>query len=148
MKPTNLGEQELQVLRFVTDNAPVTVRETVERWGEPRGLARTTILTVMERLRKKGFLTRQPAAGGSFAYVPAQNKTDLLQSLVHDFVERTLGGSLTPFVAYLADAKNLSDAELAELRQLVVSMETVADAAEESEATGEGTAAGMPGSPG
>jgi predicted transcriptional regulator len=136
MKPTNLGEQELQVLRFVTDNAPVTVRETVARWGEPRGLARTTILTVMERLRKKGFLTRRPAPGGAFAYLPAQNKTDLLQSLVHDFVEKTLGGSLTPFVAYLADAKNLSDAELAELRHLVASLENLSETAQETDTRG------------
>jgi len=122
MKQNPLGDQELQVLQFVTDNAPITVREAVERFGEPRGLARTTILTVMERLRKKNYLTRRPQ-DGAFVYSPALAKTELMQNLVENFVEKTLGGSLTPFVAYLADAKGLSEAQIAELRKLVAEME-------------------------
>ena len=123
MKPTLLGEQELEVLRFVADNAPVTVREAVEGFGEPRGLARTTVLTMMERLRKKGFLTRRRTSG-AFEYTPAIAKTELMQNLVQDFVEKTLGGSLTPFVAYLTDTKSLSEEEVAELRKLVQAMES------------------------
>ena len=34
-------------------------RDVTEQFGKPRGLARTTILTVMERLRKKNFVKRQ-----------------------------------------------------------------------------------------
>ncbi len=122
MKLPLLGEQELEVLRFVSDNAPITVRETAEKYGEPRKLARTTVLTMMERLRKKGFLTRRRAKG-AFEYAPAVAKTQLMQNLVQDFVEKTLGGSLTPFVAYLADAKGLSETEVAELRKLVQAIE-------------------------
>jgi predicted transcriptional regulator len=117
-KQTGLGEQELQVLKYVTDHAPVSVREVAEMFGEPRGLARTTLLTVMERLRKKGHLTRRKA-GSVFEYMPAVSKQDLMQKLVEDFVEKTLGGSLTPFVAYLADNKGLSDNELSDLQRLV-----------------------------
>lgn len=121
-KPT-LGEQELEVLRFVTERGPTTVREAVSGFGEPRGLARTTILTMMERLRAKGFLTRERATGdGSWAYAPAQKQADLMQSLVGDFVRKTLGGSVSPFVAYLADAKDLTDAEKARLRSLVAAL--------------------------
>ena len=122
MKPPLLGEQELEVLRYVADHAPIAVREVAAQFGEPRGLARTTILTVMERLRKKGFLTRTKE-DGAFQYAPAVAKTELLQSLVQDFVEKTLGGSLSPFVAYLADTKRLSPAEIAELKKLVQEME-------------------------
>src|SRR5580704_354530 len=105
-KQTGLGEQELHVLRYVTDHAPVTVREVAEMFGEERGLARTTILTMMERLRRKGHLVRRKTRS-AFEYLPAISKQDLLQNLVHDFVQRTLGGSLTPFVAYLTDTKGL-----------------------------------------
>jgi predicted transcriptional regulator len=119
-----LGEQELEVLRFVTDRAPVTVREVANEWGAPRNLARTTILTVMERLRTKGFLTRDRAPDDStFQYSPAVAKTDLMRGLVQDFVEKTLGGSVAPFVAYLADAPDLSDREMEELRRIVQGME-------------------------
>ena len=58
-----LGEQQLDLLRFVTENAPITVGEMAKVYGSPRGLARTTILTVMERLRTKGYLSRKKVEG-------------------------------------------------------------------------------------
>ena len=33
-KPPTLGDQELSLLRYVTDHAPVTVREVAEQFGE------------------------------------------------------------------------------------------------------------------
>lgn len=135
MKPPQLGEQELEALRFVTDRAPVTVRVVAQEWGEPKGLARTTILTMMERLRRKNFLVRwkSETEPGAFLYGPVQEKSVLMRSLVQDFVERTLGGSLSPFVAYLADAPGLSDKEQADLRRLITSMENSDDAATTTE---------------
>jgi len=129
MKPPQLGDQELEALRFVTDHAPVTVRAVAQDWGEPRGLARTTILTMMERLRKKNFLTRwkSETEPGAFLYGPVQEKSVLMRGLVQDFVERTLGGSLSPFVAYLADARGLTDKEQADLSRLIASMENNGD---------------------
>ncbi|WP_218025539.1 BlaI/MecI/CopY family transcriptional regulator [Capsulimonas corticalis] len=122
MKPPMLGDQELEVLRYITDHSPISVRDVAVQFGEPLGLARTTILTVMERLRKKGFLTRTKS-GGSFEYAPAVGKQDLMQNLVHDFVSRTLGGSLTPFVAYLSENQNLNEEEVADLQKLLDAMQ-------------------------
>ena len=119
-----LGDQELEVLHFVAGRAPVTVREVADEWGVPRGRARTTILTMMERLRKKGYLVRDGADGdGSYKYHAAVAPKAVLHNLVRDFVRKTLGGSVTPFVAYLADTPDgLSDVEVAELRKLVADM--------------------------
>lgn len=117
-KPASLGDQELSLLRYVTDHAPITVREVADRFGEEQGLARTTILTMMERLRKKNYLVRLKDQG-SFQYRPVVAKTELMQTLVQDFVEKTLGGSLSPFVAYLTEAKGLTEREMADLRKLI-----------------------------
>lgn len=123
-KPASLGEQELEVLRFVSDRAPVTVGDVVREWGEPHGLARTTVLTMMERLRQKNYLTRaRSETERGWVYRPAVAKSDLMRSLVADFVERTLGGSLSPFMAYLAGNGHLSNQEREELRRLVDTMD-------------------------
>jgi predicted transcriptional regulator len=42
-----------------------------------------------------------------------------MQGLVEDFVEKTLDGSLTPFVAYLAQNKGLTEGERDDLMKLV-----------------------------
>lgn len=117
-KPMSLGDQELTLLRYVTDHAPITVREVAVQFGEAHSLARTTILTMMERLRRKGYLTRVKDSG-AFEYRPVVAKTELMQTLVQDFVEKTLGGSLSPFVAYLTDVQGLSEREMSELRKLL-----------------------------
>lgn len=113
-----LGEQELEVFRFVADQGPITVGQVAERFGEPRGLARTTILTVMERLRKKGYLTRAQTSG-VFHYSSPLSPPEVLRGIVQQFVERTLGGSLTPFMAYLAEERKLTEEEVSDLRRFV-----------------------------
>lgn len=117
-----IGNQELEVLRFVTDNQPVSVRDVAERFGEPQGLARTTVLTVMERLRQKGYLERMKR-DGIFLYQGVVGKQRLLKELVGEFIDRTLGGSISPLVAYLADAKDLTTEEVEALRHLVDGLE-------------------------
>src|SRR5437868_14171906 len=111
----SLGEQELDALKFLSANPPMSVGEAARAYGAPRGLARTTVLTVMERLRAKGYLTRR-LDKGVYRYAHRVEREDLLKNLVGDFVHRSLGGSLSPFVTYLADSGKLSEAEIRELR--------------------------------
>lgn len=117
-----LGRAELEILRIVTDRAPVTVGEVAEHVAETTGQARTTVLTVMERLRSKGYLSRRKVRG-KYHYSPRIDKTELLRGLVQDFVEGALGGSVSPFLAYLSENARLSDAEIANLKRLVRELE-------------------------
>ncbi len=117
-EPPHIGRAEMDILRYITDHHPVTVREVANHVSATKGHVRTTVLNVMERLRKKGYLKRRKA-DGVFQYSPRVAKSELLQSLVRDFVTRTLGGSLSPFVAYLTQEGQLNDEELEELRCLV-----------------------------
>ncbi len=118
-----VGEQELSVLRYVAEHGPVTVGEVAERFGEAQGLARSTILTVMERLRKKGHLTRHKVEG-VFQYSSPLPASELLRGVVGDFVERTLAGSLSPFVTYLAEAEDVSEEELQQLQDVVARLQS------------------------
>jgi predicted transcriptional regulator len=113
-----VGEQELSVLRYVAEHGPATVGEVAERFGEPQGLARSTILTVMERLRLKGYLTRRKVEG-VFQYASPVPASELLRDVVGDFVQRTLSGSLSPFAAYLSEADDVTDEELEQLQDVV-----------------------------
>ena len=122
MELPSIGDMELDLLRFVTDHPSITVRQVMEDFGNPRGLARTTILTVMERLRKKGYLKRDNKSG-IFEYSSCIPKRELLRNLTKSFTEKALGGSLDPLVAYLTQEANLTDKQLEELRQLVETLD-------------------------
>ena len=118
----SLGRAELEILQYAVDRYPVTVREVADHAAETKGYARTTVLTVMERLRKKGYLTRRKA-GGVYQYRPKLPKGELLEHLIGDFVDRVLGGSVSPFVAYLAQTDNLTEEEVARLKKAVQELE-------------------------
>jgi predicted transcriptional regulator len=121
--PLKIGRAELEILQYVTEHHPVTVRAVADYVAETKGHVRTTVLNIMERLRKKGFLRRKKIEG-VYHYAPTVAKGDFLRRMVRDFVEKTLSGSVSPFVAYLADEADLGETDLAELRKLVADLET------------------------
>jgi predicted transcriptional regulator len=85
----SLGPLETEILRYIGDHYPISVPEVADHVGETTGHARTTVLTVMDRLRKKGFLIRKKT-GGIYRYSPKVPNQELLQGLVKDFVDTTL----------------------------------------------------------
>ena len=116
--PQNIGRGELEILHYITDHHPLSVQEVAHHMAEAKGHARTTVLTVMERLRKKGYLTRK-RIGGVYRYSPCIPKANLLQKLIREFVETTLEGSAAPFVSYLVQEAKLTERELADLKRFV-----------------------------
>ena len=122
MAKGTLGEQETQILREIVENGDGSVGDLHGRFGEPRGLARSTVLTMMERLRAKGFLVRR-RQDGVYRYAPREGG-DVLTGVVGRFVENALGGSLSPFVAYLSGRERVTEAELRELERVVSRLKT------------------------
>lgn len=112
------GAQELQLLRHIAKTGPSTVGQLAETFGQPLDLARSTVLTMMERLRRKGHLTRR-RVGGVYVYSSSAGDEELMRDTVGRFVQRALEGSLSPFAAYLAERRQVSEEELAELERAV-----------------------------
>ncbi len=120
---TSLGPLETDILRYIGDHYPITVSEVVEHISQTSGQARTTVLTIMDRLRGKGYLTRKQV-GVVYRYSPKVPNSELLRGLVKDFVATTLGGSVSPFVAFLAESSGpISEDDLKRLKRLVREME-------------------------
>ena len=81
---------EWEILQFITERHPVTAREVADHFAQTQGRARTTVLTLMERLREKGYLTRDKE-GAVHRYSPSAPPRELLRGLVRDFVQKALG---------------------------------------------------------
>ncbi|MCY2962687.1 MAG: BlaI/MecI/CopY family transcriptional regulator [Planctomycetota bacterium] len=120
--PEPLGQVQLEILRYVAEHHPIRVSDVAEYFAQTAGKARTTVLTVLEKLREKGYLSRRKL-NGAFHYAPRLGQDQVLASVVQRFVDETLGGSVSPFIAFLADSPQLTDAELAKLKSLVSKLE-------------------------
>lgn len=123
MRKPSIGDQELALLQHIDECGAASVGEVATSFGEPRGLARSTVLTMMERLRGKGYLKRRQLKG-LFRYSTATGAGEAVRSAVGSFVEKTLSGSVSPFVAWMSERAEVSDTELAELEALVAQLQS------------------------
>lgn len=77
-----LGPLEAEIMDHAWSvSGPVTVRDVVDSVGARHGLAYTTVMTVMERLSKKGFLVRRKL-GRAYVYQSRLSRDDYSARLV------------------------------------------------------------------
>ena len=120
----SIGDQELALLQYIAEQGAASAGEVAAAFGESRGLARSTVLTMMERLRAKAYLQRRQVDGGVFRYSTTTQQDDVVRNAVGSFVEKTLQGSVSPFVAWMSQRTEVSDDELAELEGLVAKLQS------------------------
>ena len=123
MRGKTIGDQELALLQYIAEQGDASVGEVAAGFGEERGLARSTVLTMMERLRGKSYLTREQV-DGVYRYAATGEQDTVVQGAVASFVEKTLQGSVSPFVAFMSHKAEVSDQELAELEALVAQLQS------------------------
>jgi len=123
MRGTGLGDQELALLGWVAEHGPVSVGQAAAEYGAAHGLARSTVLTMMERLRAKKRLQRRRSAG-VYVYAAREAQDQVLRGLVQSFVETKLAGSVSPFVYYLTEKSDVSESELSALEALVAELQS------------------------
>ena len=123
MRRKSIGDQELALLQYIAEHGDASVGEVAAGFGEARGLARSTVLTMMERLRAKAYLRRRQVQG-VYRYAATSGQDDVVRSAGGSFVEKTLQVSVSPFVAWMSQRAEVSDTELAELEALVAKLQS------------------------
>jgi len=106
-----LGELERAIMDVLWEAAdPLSVREVSSQLTD-RDLAHTTVMTVLDRLAKKGFVRRQ-RVGRAWRYRPAETREAYVAELMLTALDQTgdRQAALTRF------ARSVSGAEAAALR--------------------------------
>ena len=91
---------ELACLRVLWRLGEANVRAVRDAVALTRPLAYTTIMTVLDRLVRKGKLTRRKV-GRSFLYAPAEPRDALRRAAVRELVDGYFDGSETELIAFL-----------------------------------------------
>jgi predicted transcriptional regulator len=87
-----LGELESAVMEALWAESGLTVNEVEERLREKREIAHTTVLTTLDRLYRKGYLTREKQAK-AFVYAPRYTREEFERGLTQE----VLGALLNQF---------------------------------------------------
>src|SRR5580698_4839774 len=92
---------ELQCLKALWGLGEGTVRDVRQVLVGKRSLAYTTVMTVLDRLEKRGGVSRRKH-GRSFIYLPKVSRDELRRVAVKELVDTFFDGSEEALLAYLS----------------------------------------------
>lgn len=82
-----LGELETAIMQVLwSSDDPMTVRAVFETVTRDRQLAYTTVMTVLDRLAKKGRVTRQQE-GRAWLYLPAATHSEMVVGAMAELLD-------------------------------------------------------------
>jgi BlaI family penicillinase repressor len=116
----NLTPAQYEILQVIWsgDDEGSTVAEIWREISKSRGVGRTTVLNLVDRLEKRGWLTRRRAQG-VYRYRAALDREKTTHALASEFVDDFFGGKASDLVMSLLGNKSIKKSEVERLRKLI-----------------------------
>ena len=115
----SLTGPQLRIMQIVwaADADGVSVAD-IWRQDADQELARTTILTVVQRLERRGWLVRK-GTGRKLRFVAGCTREQAMGRLSAEFVDEFFEGSAANLILTLVDSRGISSAEAKHLRKII-----------------------------
>jgi predicted transcriptional regulator len=111
-----LAEREAELMQVLWEHGPSTVAEVQARLKDE--LAYTTVLTILQKLEKKGFVSHEDEGRAHrFRADIARDKAQ--RSAVRDLAARLFKGSTALLLAQAVSDESLTEEELKRIRRLL-----------------------------
>src|SRR3954470_16823347 len=126
----HLGELQLAIMRVLWSRSEATVADVHETLEPERGLALTTIATMLVKMEKKGVVDHR-MDGRRFIYRPTVSEDQVTRSMVADLTSQLFRGDVLALVNHLLSEHEIENGELDQLRDLIAAKEKEARDPEE-----------------
>lgn len=117
-----LGDLQLAIMRVLWMQGEATVADVHRALLGERGLAPTTIATMLVKMEKKGVVAHRPE-GRRYVYSPTITEADVRRTMVGELTDRLFAGDTAALVSHLLDEHQTGAEELTELKRLVAEAE-------------------------
>lgn len=117
-QPSRLGDLQLSILGELWQRGEATVAEVHDALAPSRGLALTTIGTMLRKMEARGLVAHR-SEGRVFVYRPLMREQEVRTSMLGDVIERLFDGSATELVSRLLREGDFQPDELSQLRRLI-----------------------------
>ncbi|HET7230642.1 MAG TPA: BlaI/MecI/CopY family transcriptional regulator [Longimicrobium sp.] len=119
---SKLTELQLAILRVFWARGKATVPEVFRALWDERGLAQSTVATLVTRLEKRGLLAREGDAR-QYLYHATVSEDDVRRSMVAEMTHLLFGGDAAALVSHLVEHRELGRREMEQVRALLSQME-------------------------
>ena len=113
-----LTELQLAILRLLWASGEATVAELWEALHAERGLAQTTLATILSRLERRGVVTHSTRAR-QFVYRPLVTEQEVQHSMVSELTSHLFEGDVPALVNHLLTAQDVSPGDIARIREML-----------------------------
>ena len=117
-----LGDLQHAIMRVLWARSEATVAEVHEALLDERGLAPTTIATMLRKMEDKGVVAHR-VEDRHFVYRPAVSEDEVRSSMVGELLDRLFAGDPAALVSHLVADHDIDEAEVERLRALLESTE-------------------------
>ena len=111
MSKHTLGELQHAIMRVLWTQDEATVAQVHEALYEERGLAPTTIATMLRKMEDKGVVAHR-VENRHFVYRPTVSEHDVRSSMVGELVDRLFAGDPAALVSHLVADHDIDEAEV------------------------------------
>ena len=118
-----LTDLQIAVVRVLWEKGEATVSEIWEALRPERGLAQTTVATLLSRLEKRGAVTHRSRAR-QFLYKATVTESEVRRVMVRELTERLFDGDVAALMSHLFTARAVSPGDLARVKELVEAHES------------------------
>ena len=117
-QPPTISNAEWLVMKVIWAKSSATAAEVVEALEGETAWKPKTIMSLLNRLAKKGAL-RFKKEGRAYRYFPVIGEAETIKAESRSFVERVYGGALTPMLVSFLEEAELSQEEIGDLKRLL-----------------------------
>ena len=114
----DLGALQKAVMEATWELGEATVQQVRDAIGGARPPAYTTILSVMQKLEKAGWLSHR-AEGRAYVYRPTRSRREVGSSSLRSFIGKVFRGDPLLMFQHLIDDESLSDGDLKALKAMI-----------------------------
>jgi len=111
-----LSELQIAVVRVLWQRGEASVTDIAATLAAQRGLAHTTVATLLTRLEKRG-VVGQRREGRQLIYRALVSESQVRRSMVADLVGSLFGGDARALVAHLVSESEIAPGDLARVRK-------------------------------
>lgn len=119
MKQILLTPVEWNIMESLWESAPKIGSEIVRDVKETAGYTRSTTLTMLSRMTKKGYLSCREDEKGMKTYVPLVDRQEAILQETDHFLNRVYHGSLSLLVSTFTEKQKLSEEEIDSLYEIL-----------------------------
>jgi len=113
-----LTDLQLAVMRVLWERGEASVVDIWEALRPERGLAQTTVATLLSRLEKRGVVAHRREAR-QFHYRATVSEPEVRRVMVRELTARLFAGDVTALVSHPLTAREVSPGDLAKVKQLI-----------------------------